>query len=404
MKACRIGAVLAACAAAGAVSAETRPAADRVSVPLSVRQLGMGDVSVAGSDVLRAWCNPALLAEQEAQGMAAITGGALFGGQVAGGLGGGWRLGEDWTIGALFSYGGVSAQEVDPDGNEVGSISHSLLAGGVSAAMKWRWLRAGLTLKGVSESLASQSMTAFAVDPGVLARFGAITAGASLRNMGLGGMGKVEDKNIDVALSSEVRAGVAYALNSPRVTLGAEFAAPWYYGSAVGIGAEWWPVVKFGVRAGANIAADSLRITAGLSAGVSGIGFDYAFSTHPVGISNRVSLSYAFGRREVAGTGQVAAPATRSAQPQTVQPAVDTAQMYQAASAMYSAGDYDGAWRKAVEILNADPGNWQAWQLTGNCQYAKGDKTGALTSYRESLRLRPDNPGLKTFVDGMTPR
>ena len=391
-----------ACASA---SAETRPAADRVSVPLSVRQLGMGDVGIAGSDVLRAWCNPALLGEQEAQGVGAITGGALFGGQTAGGLGGGWRLRDDWTVGALVSYGSVSAQEVNSDGKEVGSISHSIVSGGVSAAMRWQWLRAGITLKGVSETLANNTMTAFVVEPGVLARFGAISAGASLRNMALGSMATVKERKIDVALSSEIRAGAAYALEAPRITVGAELAAPFYYGTAIGLGAEWWPVEKVAVRAGANIATGAMRITAGLSALVSGIGFDYAFSTHPVGMSNRVSLSCAFGRREAAAEpAKEAAPAAAPAQPQAAQPAADTAQMYQAASAMYSAGDYDGAWRKSVEILNADPTHWQAWQLVGNCQYAKGDKAGALTSYRESLRLHPDNPGLKTFADGLAPR
>ncbi|MEK7476010.1 MAG: tetratricopeptide repeat protein [Candidatus Coatesbacteria bacterium] len=69
------------------------------------------------------------------------------------------------------------------------------------------------------------------------------------------------------------------------------------------------------------------------------------------------------------------------------------------ATALYVAGDIDGAWRKGSAVLTADRTNWEAWQLVGNCQLAKGDKSAALVSYRESLRLHPDNPPLKAYVD-----
>jgi len=73
----------------------------------------------------------------------------------------------------------------------------------------------------------------------------------------------------------------------------------------------------------------------------------------------------------------------------------------ESAIALYTAGDADGAWRAAAAILTADRTNWEAWQLVGNCQLAKGDKASALVSYRESLRLHPDNPQLKAFADSL---
>jgi len=37
--------------------------------------------------------------------------------------------------------------------------------------------------------------------------------------------------------------------------------------------------------------------------------------------------------------------------------------------------------------------------MIGNCQYAKGDKPGAIASYRNSLQINPGNTALKTFTD-----
>lgn len=71
---------------------------------------------------------------------------------------------------------------------------------------------------------------------------------------------------------------------------------------------------------------------------------------------------------------------------------------YQAATRDYGAGKYDDAWRKGHAIIQRTPGHWQSWQLIGNCQYAKGDKDGAMASYKQSLVLNPDNPQLKTWV------
>ena len=72
-----------------------------------------------------------------------------------------------------------------------------------------------------------------------------------------------------------------------------------------------------------------------------------------------------------------------------------------AAQAAYAAGDVDGAWAKVAPVLQAEPGNAAAWQLLGNCQYAKGDAAGALTSWKYALSLNPDNPTLKSFVDSL---
>lgn len=56
------------------------------------------------------------------------------------------------------------------------------------------------------------------------------------------------------------------------------------------------------------------------------------------------------------------------------------------AEALYEEGLRSGA---------ADAG---AWQGLGNCRYALGRRAAALEAWRESLRLKPDNPGLAAFA------
>jgi len=77
--------------------------------------------------------------------------------------------------------------------------------------------------------------------------------------------------------------------------------------------------------------------------------------------------------------------------------------LYAEAASLYGAGNYDGSWQKAYAALQANPRHWQSWQMIGNCQYAKGDRAGALQSYNQSLAINPDNPSLRAFVQTLQP-
>jgi len=79
----------------------------------------------------------------------------------------------------------------------------------------------------------------------------------------------------------------------------------------------------------------------------------------------------------------------------------DANAVYAEAVASYNAGRYDESLAKSREVVTAAPTHWQAWQMVGNCLYAKGDVAGAQEAYRKSLDLNPDNPGLKAFLDGI---
>jgi tetratricopeptide (TPR) repeat protein len=119
---------------------------------------------------------------------------------------------------------------------------------------------------------------------------------------------------------------------------------------------------------------------------------------------NQEDASGAESAAASAGTPQSAAPAGQPTQAATTPapaaaPAASADAIFQQASELYAAGNYNGAWGKAVDALKVDPRHWQSWQMIGNCQYALGDKAGAMTSYQTCLQLNPDNPGLKTWLD-----
>jgi len=72
----------------GGLRAESGVGAAVLAMPLSVRQMGMGNVTMGGRDMLRAWTNPAVLADQETTGEASVNGASMFQGQQkTGGLG-----------------------------------------------------------------------------------------------------------------------------------------------------------------------------------------------------------------------------------------------------------------------------------------------------------------------------
>jgi tetratricopeptide (TPR) repeat protein len=79
-------------------------------------------------------------------------------------------------------------------------------------------------------------------------------------------------------------------------------------------------------------------------------------------------------------------------------PVIDSEREYREGVSLYKAKDYDGASAKARRILEANPSNWRAWGILGNCDYARGDMAAALISYEKSLRINPDTPQLEAWV------
>ncbi len=292
-----------------------------LALPMSVRQMGMGDVSAAGTDVLAAWSNPALLAAQKTQGEFAIGGASLFGSEAQTfGLGAGWRLSPQLTLGALVQSYGVSFPQLDANGLALAtSLSQRTTAGGVAAAWRRGLLSAGLTLKGLSDSVQNSSVTTASVDLGVSAIYEGFTAGAALRNAG----GKLRDLNVPNAakipvdgLPGEMRVGAAYRYPALSLGGGVEYMKVADAAGQLGAGVEWWPADMLALRLGMSgiSGAPSRQLTLGVSGVYQGISLDYAMGAHPLGPVHRASLTYAFGGSEgEPETGAVAAPRVTAA-------------------------------------------------------------------------------------------
>src|SRR5687768_5678351 len=109
-----------------------------LNAPFSVRQLGMGGVSVAGSDVLQAWSNPAMLSDPPSRGSLSLNGGSLFDQtQSDAGAGIGLRLDERWAMGIVAATSVMSFVEISADGQPSGrSIGRIEGTGGLVGAFR----------------------------------------------------------------------------------------------------------------------------------------------------------------------------------------------------------------------------------------------------------------------------
>jgi len=271
--------------------------------PLSVRQMGMGNVAPGENDVLRVWSNPAVLAGQATAGEVALNGASRpETGQSSFGAGAGWRFGNGWAVGLTFANDSVSFAEFDDYGAATGvSLASSAMAVGLTAAKPFGAVLAGITAKFVSESIAQESATGIALDAGLTGEWGDLTAGLSARNLGPA-LRKAEEAEgmPSEALPMELRAGVSYRIAALNSFVGGEYVAAAGRSGILGAGFGWAPLELFTVRAGyAGIAVGGEQepvITVGFSGRYASIGLDYAAGLHALGLAHRVSLSYAFGR------------------------------------------------------------------------------------------------------------
>ncbi|MEK7477649.1 MAG: hypothetical protein AAB152_18675 [Candidatus Coatesbacteria bacterium] len=296
-------AVLVASALGGrAGAATTTPAgAAFLAMPLSVQQMGMGDVTLGGHDIMRAWMNPAMLAEQANEGEVAINGGPQFQSvETTLGLGVGWKRTPQNMIGAFLSYYSAAFPEVSLLGDETGTkVAVNNIAAGVAAAYRWEVVRIGVTAKFLSQSYLGESSAGVAGDAGALVTWKGITGGVSARNLGPNPLAPDEMTSFGMALPFEIRGGLSYSYVPMNLSVGAEYVAAKERNPGIGAGVEWWLAKYLGARAGymGLNSGGSPALTFGLSAMYAGIGLDYAMQASAVGSGHHISLSYAVGAK-----------------------------------------------------------------------------------------------------------
>ncbi len=273
-------------------------AAQPLVMPLSVRQMGMGDVSLAGIDVLRAWSNPALLGRQRSRGEVAINGSSLFGAEATRmGLGAGLVLNPNWAVGLLATTYSVEFPELDSLGTVTGqTLAQRSSSAGAAASWRTGILSVGATAKFVSDTVGRVAATGVGADLGLaLAPFDGAMIGVAYRNLG-GAIGTPVTGMEAEVLPGEMRAGLAYMVDSIRLTTGVELVKQGDTPARMGLGVEWWPAPVVGLRTGlAGLSTEQRQVTFGISVAYQNIGVDYGIGAHPLGPIHRVSLAYRFG-------------------------------------------------------------------------------------------------------------
>ncbi|HUO57912.1 MAG TPA: tetratricopeptide repeat protein [bacterium] len=61
--------------------------------------------------------------------------------------------------------------------------------------------------------------------------------------------------------------------------------------------------------------------------------------------------------------------------------------------------DYDKAIQYFRAALDQRPDYWQAYQFLGEAYYQNANRTEAVVAMKQSLRLHPDNKGLREFLN-----
>ena len=79
--------------------------------------------------------------------------------------------------------------------------------------------------------------------------------------------------------------------------------------------------------------------------------------------------------------------------------ATTTEEFYKAGLELFQQKDYPKALQYFQEAVKERPEMWQAYQYMGESYYQMANVTAALMAMQESLKLHPDNPGLRQFVE-----
>jgi len=159
-------------------------------------------------------------------------------------------------------------------------------------------------------------------------------------------------------------------------------------------GAEYLWRRSAALRGGIYVGSGRMRVSAGFGFRVGRFRVDYSSLFGGYGeIPHSMSLSYSFG----------ATPLKKTEEPPLPEAAAvaefDAEKEYRAAIELYTAGQYAAARLRAEAVVREEPGHWEAWHLIGNCLYSVGNRAAAVAAYRESLKINPDNPGLKSWME-----
>jgi hypothetical protein len=232
-----------------------------LDLPLSARQAGSGNaVTGAEDDILAAWTNPAVLANQRVRVDVATMGGLLFLGSAASvrscALAAGWRLDPAWVGAVHVATTGASFDEIDGFGDKTGDkVGERLIVAGMTVAGRIGMLRAGLTAHAVSGEVVGTVHTVPAVDLGAAMVSGSMSAGVAVRNLW------PARRSGD---SPEMRGGVGTGLGA-RFAVRIDYVARSRRTGGVDVGGEWTPDPMVVFRTGVANIGNGGQFTIGMT-------------------------------------------------------------------------------------------------------------------------------------------
>ena len=255
------------------------------------RSLGMGKAFVAlADDASATYWNPAGLAAISRHELTALHS-ILWGGTVYDFIS--YVHPTPW--GGTFGFSGTRLFLGGFEGrDEHNRITHSFediqSAYGASYGQKvLETLSVGATLKKMSHTLDDHTSGSYIVDVGALySVIEHLNIGLNLQNLFALTYGT------EVELPIVVRLGLNYKLLREKLSIGMDLKSMigWEGGAPVHVGMEYWAMSFLAIRMGMD--PDEFNIGFGLK--YEDYGLDYAYATHALGGSHRVSATVSFGR------------------------------------------------------------------------------------------------------------
>lgn len=254
------------------------------------RSLGMGKAFVAlADDATATYWNPAGLAKISRHELIALHS-ILWGGTVYDFIS--YVYPTQW--GGTFGFSGTRLflggfEGRDKDNRITHSFEDIQSAYGVSYGQKiLETLSIGATLKKMSHTLDDHTSGSYIIDVGALySVVEYLNVGLNLQNL-LALTYGTEDK-----LPVVVRIGLNYKLLREKLSIGVDLKSMigWEGGAPVHVGMEYWAMNFLAIRMGMD--PDEFNLGFGLK--YEDYGLDYAYATHALGGSHRISATVSFG-------------------------------------------------------------------------------------------------------------
>ncbi|MCG3205221.1 MAG: hypothetical protein KCHDKBKB_01940 [Elusimicrobia bacterium] len=204
-----------------------------------------------------------------------------------------------------------------------------------------------------------------------------------------------------------IRLGNAYSLLNKRLVLAADINSNKYSGMGWNLGTEYWATRKMALRLGLESRQSQIaETTFGFGFAVKSVNLDLAVGLTELGMSQRMSLSWKFGKGATTGRGE------------------EVRRLIKAGEMAFGKGNYAQAVARLEAALSVDPGNKDLQSMVtkmnsiagsvpaatgdgeidrlvrqGVSAFVQGDLTTAYDSLRTAYEKNPSNQNLMNFTN-----